>query len=253
MLRWLLGVLWVAALLCGAGPALAGGEPELGGPDKTPYVWAVEAGAVKRFADPALGGELSLAGLGRVGPVVASLRAASLRPVAAGWNGWSTQGGLAYHPLGNGLQGPWFGLRAGYRHFQWNASLYGDPAVRDMGWLGLEEPGWSLDLGPALGARWIFHPGFTIGLDAAILPSLYCHSLYTPPAAFSTGVVLGWADAPGRNPRPGYRSRKLTGQVKPEIVALAVAGGILGTITVVGLAVVGNMEFQIGGLTNARP
>jgi hypothetical protein len=209
-----------------AAAAEAGGRPPLGDEDKTMYRLLVQGSLGKGLVGehPALA-SLGIRGLREgyqpsftaVFPVQGEhLTDTRVLLVGLDWSGGE-----------NGLHGPWAGLRAGAEH--------NSMSITSFNWepdIGLEvgdvERAWTGRLGAAAGWRWVYHPGFTVGARlGATVPVLRSDSFYRPRAGMELCVSMGWADARGRNPSPGYRARSETGRVKPEVIilpALAVTG-----------------------------
>ncbi len=192
----------------------------VGDDDKTPYRWLAEGGV----------------GFGIHGDYPASanlgvhVRTGLLQPglelSAPTFDGgyWvrSRHGALALDgALGdNGFHGPWAGLRLGLLRSEHHYDIEGwQPWERDFA--DIVERGWTLWGGTSAGWRWVYHPGFTVGLRAgARVPMLRPPSLHREQASVELGFTLGWADAPGRNLSPGYRSREHTGKIKPEVIII---------------------------------
>lgn len=81
------------------------------------------------------------------------------------WVRWQAIAGADYHPLGNGMHGPYVGPRVLYRHGGTSASLWESEATAEQDLLVVRG---------IVGYRWIFDPGLSVaaGIGGGVRQSL---------------------------------------------------------------------------------
>lgn len=98
---------------------------------------------------------------------------------------------------------------------------------------GPESRGGLVEARVGTGYRWTFHPGAVFHLETGLRVRTVAvgvpKSSELAPVVPYLQVASGWAIARGPAPRPGYRSRAVTGKVKPETVIGIVVAALAGT------------------------